>query len=266
MEAFEEVLDSVTNSRRNRAQGQMSLFEMFEAESLPAENITKKPEYPQSTLLSMEKEVLGIYLSGHPLESYVERLKGICNLKSTDLSAETEGEPDGQEHHLGEDIYDNMNVCVAGVIANVKKKTTKNNAMMAFVTLEDLYGSFELLLFPKVYEKVAGLLQPESIVMVTGRLSLREDDTPKILPVNVQPIDDFLAYNDAKGSLKQHNRYEIPRGQLSRVKAFVKFFEGSKTIEVYDCHHPETLLLRAFVQNNEKVLSALSELCKALGK
>ena len=266
MESYEEVLDSVNNSRRNRAQGQISLFEMFEEDSLPAENIPKKTEYPQSSLLSMEKEVLGIYLSGHPLEGYADRLRGICNLKSTDLSSETEGEPDGQGSHLGEDIVDNMNVTVAGVIASVKRKTTKNNAMMAFVTLEDLYGSFELLLFPKVYEKVAGLLQPESIVMVTGRLSLREDDTPKILPANVQPIDDFLAYSDAKGSQTKRVRYVIPRSALPRVKSFVKFFEGVMPVEVYDQQNPETLLLRAFVQKNDGVLNELAELCEGLCK
>ena len=143
----------------------------------------------------MEKETTGIYLSGHPLEKYREKLYEVCNIRSSDLMTETEG----GSGHISEDVHDNMNVTLAGVVTQIKKKTTKNNTMMAFVTVEDLYGSFELLVFPKVYTRVAYALQPESIVVVRGRLSLREDDTPKVLPDEIQPIDAFFELSRMEG-------------------------------------------------------------------
>lgn len=264
-ESYEMILERVAGSSRNRIQGQMSLFEMFEDESPLEENIPVKEEYAQSVLLSMEKEVLGIYLSGHPLETYSERLNQICNLKSTDLSAGLEDHPDGQsEQGFREDVYDNMDVTVAGVITSVKKKMTKNNSMMAFVTLEDLFGSFELLLFPKVYERVSGMLQPESIVVVTGRLSLREDDTPKILPDKVQPIEDYLAFNHTGTTTSRKNRYVVSKQNLPRLKAFVEFFAGRKLVEFYDCDHPETLLLRAYIAENKVIQAELMQICNSM--
>ena len=124
--------------------------------------------------------------------------------------------------------------------------------------------SFELLVFPKVYTRIAHALQPENIVVVRGRLSLREDDTPKILPDDIQPIDDFLAYNDTKGEGKQYPRFEIPREALKQAKAFVKFFQGPILVEFYDQNNRSTLLLRAGIQNSEKVLQTLKRFCETM--
>lgn len=262
MESYEEILDSVAHANRNRAQGQMSLFDMLgeEEEALPEGNVPEKPEYDKTALLSMEKEVLGIYLSGHPLEKYREKLLDVCNLRSSDLMTDTEG----GTGHMAEDVHDNMTVTIAGVVTQIKKKTTKNNTMMAFVTVEDLYGSFELLVFPKVYTRVAHALQPENIVVVRGRLSLREDDTPKVLPDEIQPIDAFFAYNDTKGAKGKYPRFEISRGALKQAKAFVKFFQGPVLVEFYDQKDPETLLLRAGIQNSNKVLETLQRFCETM--
>ncbi len=268
MESYEDILDSVAGARRNRADGQMSLFELFEEEpdDRAGENIPEKPEYAQNILLAMEKELLGIYLSGHPLEAYLARLDGVCNLKSTDLATDSEHDeqatmnPDG----IGSDIRDNMPVTVAGVITQIKKKMTKNHTMMAFVTVEDLYGSFELLIFPKIYERISASLQPEQIVVVKGRLSLREDDTPKILPDDVQPIEAFLAYNDTAGKNPTHPRFDIQAAHVGRVKAFVHFFSGGKMVEIYNQNQPEQLLLRAGIQDQPEILAELDALCRKL--
>ena len=101
-------------------------------------------------------------------------------------------------------------------------------------------------------------------MVVRGRLSLREDDTPKVLPDEVQPIDAFFAYNDTQGERKQYPRFEIPRGALKQAKAFVKFFQGPVLVEFYDQNNRSTLLLRAGIQNNVQVMDALKEFCTTL--
>ena len=132
---------------------------MFEDDSMQVENDYDKfpnvPEFNKADLLSMEKEMLGIYLSGHPLEGYSERFAKISTIKTIDLIADTEDGLDGLDKSFVSGVKDGMEIVLGGIISTVKKKVTKNNALMAFGTIEDLYGSAELLIFPKIYEKYA---------------------------------------------------------------------------------------------------------------
>ena len=200
---YELILDSVVAAQKHKAQGQISIFDMFEDDSMQVENDYDKfpnvPEFNKADLLSMEKEMLGIYLSGHPLEGYSERFAKISTIKTIDLIADTEDGLDGMDKSFVSGVKDGMEIVLGGIISTVKKKVTKNNALMAFGTIEDLYGSAELLIFPKIYEKYAGLLTEENIIIIKGRLSIREDDSPKILPDAIYLPEEYSSDNNAKG-------------------------------------------------------------------
>lgn len=263
-EVYETMLDSIASDRKKNIQGQMSLFDLFGAEEeIPsssrqvgqADTYPSIPEWEPAKRLAMEKEVMGLYLSGHPLERYEKQLAAVRNLKSSDLALpEDTGEGmEGVERLYAEHVRDNMRVITGGVISGIKKKTTKNNAMMAFATLEDMYGSLELLLFPKVYEECGGLLREDTAVVVKGRLSLREDDTPKILPESILPMDSIL--QDGAKILE----YRCRSDQKKAVDAFVKFFSGKTEICIYE-ENSDVVLIRGFVDGRREVLAELETL------
>ena len=230
---YELILDSVVAAQKHKAQGQISIFDMFEDDSMQVENDYDKfpnvPEFNKADLLSMEKEMLGIYLSGHPLEGYSERFAKISTIKTIDLIADTEDGLDGMDKSFVSGVKDGMEIVLGGIISTVKKKVTKNNALMAFGTIEDLYGSAELLIFPKIYEKYAGLLTEENIIIIKGRLSIREDDSPKILPDTIYLPEEYSEDNTAKTI----NILVNPKN-AKRAISFVKYFSGKTPVKIID--------------------------------
>ena len=120
----------------------------------------------------MEKEMLGIYISGHPLEKYRSKIEEISNL-NTILIEEAENEL--EEKGECTTLKDNSDVVIAGIITNIKKKFTKNNKIMAFLTIEDLYGTCDVIVFENCYKESADLFYEDSTIIVSGRLSIRED-------------------------------------------------------------------------------------------
>ena len=207
--------------------------------------------------------MLGIYLSGHPLEGYAELLGKISNLKSTDLIADSEEELEGMDKSFSYGINDGMTVQIGGILTSVKKKVTKNNAMMAFGTLEDLYGTCELLIFPKIYEKFTGLLYPENLVFVKGRLSLREDDTPKILPDQIFGLPDYLQNMNAPASAETEPPKEtilnVTRENAKRILAFVKFFSGRTPVKLID-QETGNCVYSGYMNASEEVMKELETL------
>jgi DNA polymerase-3 subunit alpha len=179
LQVYDPALEAAANRRRQNVSGQMSLFDL--AGAMPQNGMEKKlpnlPEFPLRHLLSMEKEMTGVYISGHPLDEYADLLNKMeCN---TAFVAELSDRPDkGQS-------LDGMTVRMGGILVEAKGKATKKGAFMGFVTLEDLTGQIEGLVFPKVYEKYGALLHTDELVILTGKLSIREDEETKILVDNV---------------------------------------------------------------------------------
>jgi len=134
-------------------------------------------EFNKSRLLSMEKETLGFYITDHPLTQYKEDIEKIATADSRNLSS-YEGE-----------YLDNTNITVCGVIHSYRKKTTRNNNIMVFLTLEDLYGMFEVIIFPNVYEKYSDLLIEDNIVIIKGKASFKEEEEGKLICEEVIPFD-----------------------------------------------------------------------------
>ncbi len=236
MAVYEKLLDGVQQSRRSKVEGQLSLFEMpGEAHAIKAEDsFPELSEYSPRMLLAMEKEMLGLYVSGHPLKEFEKEILEQATINSSDL---TEGGNEGMDATEagitdgGMGLADGMLVTVGGIIADKKTKTTKSNNLMAFVTLEDMYGSMEVIVFPTVLSKYSGLLVNENAVFIDGRISIKEEEQPKIICESVRPIGKKTALNRGQGA-KLYIKTEDPPDSV-RMKAtlsLLKYFGGSTAV------------------------------------
>ena len=185
--SFETILDTVGYSKSKGNENQVSMFDLYTDDDVLQKikyEYIELPEYDYKEFLSIEKEMLGIYISGHPLENY----KKIISEK-TDFNSLIVQKFYNQENADSEDIIeDNKMVKIAGIITAVKKKYTKNNKIMAFITIEDLYGSLEMVVFDSVYSRFSNLLYDENIILVNARVSVRSDQDLSIVVNSVSEL------------------------------------------------------------------------------
>ncbi len=181
-EVFERALDSQAALRKTNVQGQMSLFDFGQpaAQMSTPEDYPQLNEYPLRELLAQEKAMTGVYISGHPLDEYAHILEKLPVSTAT-LQEFAEREDNG----LSED---GRQVSMGGIIVETHSKATKKGAMMGFLTLEDLTGQVEGLIFPRVYERYSRDLAVDQAVLITGKLSVREDEEPKLVVDIIEPL------------------------------------------------------------------------------
>ena len=229
---YEKMMDSLADSRKKNVEGQMGLFSMLE-EDAPAAAIPipKLPELKKTDMMAMEKETTGIYLSGHPMDDYRKYLKN------------THVIPIGRL--MGEEcpIKDDEIVSVAGIVQAVKMKTTRNNSMMAYVTVEDDTASIEMLAFSNVLNQYGGYLRENAPVVITGRLSLRDDKDPQIVINRARPMSDFENGEDI--SEQPFQELQMRTGKLylklpsedsleyTKVRAILSMFPGESSVVIY---------------------------------
>ena len=183
LHVYEKAMDGVSRRQKSMVSGQISLFGMAEsALDAPPPPMPNMPPFDRSQLLAMEKETTGVYISGHPLDAYADQLAKLP-VNSQFLESLAEESPD---HGMS---WDQRPVRMGGIIAEKKMKATRSGNMMAFVQLEDMYGVTEVLVFPKVYERVSALLVEDAAVVMAGKLSVREEEAPKLLLDRVAPLD-----------------------------------------------------------------------------
>ena len=184
MMIYGSLLDALNQEKKTTMAGQMTLFDIAPEED-KAEYEIKLPnveEYDKEVLLGFEKEVLGIYISGHPLEEYMERLKKNTNAVTTDFVLDEE---------TGTlKVSDGAKVCIGGMITDKVIKYTKGNKAMAFITLEDLVGTVEIIIFPKDYERYAKYLENDAKVFVEGRVTAEEDRNGKLICEKIISFDE----------------------------------------------------------------------------
>ncbi len=186
MEVYEDVISSEGVAKRGNLEGQFSLFD----DEAPKEiDFPKKEEFTKRELLKMEKQTIGMYLSGHPMEEYMEKIRSITKYNIGTVLSAVEKDEDGNVNIINDNIYDGMFIRLGGIISARKNKTTRNNAQMAFITVEDIYGSMEVLVFPKILTQFSYILQEENIVVIEGKISIREDEEPKLLCETVKPLE-----------------------------------------------------------------------------
>jgi len=186
---YEKLIESIQGQKKNNVEGQISLFDTIDdSENIIGNIYPDINEYPKKNMLSMEKEMLGLYISGHPLEEYKSELQASVTITTAELTPENEEEAQDIERNSE---LDGKRATMGGIIVSVKQKTTKTNNMMAFVELEDLYGTLEIIVFPKIYDRFKSLLVQDTIVLVEGRISQKEEEAAKIICDAVRPLKKY---------------------------------------------------------------------------
>ena len=231
---YDSMMNTIASSRKRNLEGQIGLFSLLED---PEEDLSmpipSMPELHKADMLLMEKETTGIYLSGHPMDDYRQYLHNTRVVNIDEL--------------MGEDsrFKDDQIVSVAGVVQSLKMKTTRNNSMMAYVTLEDDTASIEMLAFSKVIEQYGSYLYENSPVVITGRLSIRDEKEPQIVINRARPIQDFAnnVIMQREDELIRENRThqgtlylrlpseEDPR--YPKVKAILNMFPGESQVVLF---------------------------------
>ena len=214
MAVYEQVLDSISHEKHSKMAGQLSLFDIAPKDELSTLEV-KRPvlgEFDVETKLAFEKEMLGVYLSGHPLESYQDMLKSVCNATSLDFAYDEEegmvNVAPGKDYILG------------GIASVVNIKLTRNNQRMAFITLEDLVGSVEVIVFPRDFEKYRELIEEGRKYIISGKASLEENDAAKLIAGKIIPFEEL----PREVWLQFENKAELERVE----DELNKIFEGNK--------------------------------------
>lgn len=187
---YEKALEGTARAARDNVAGQMSLFDT--AEDNTEMEFPDIPELDKKMLLKMEKQSTGMYFSGHPMEEYTDKIKKLTKYNIGDVLSSVHRDEDGNYHAVEGAVSDGDMIVICAAIASRKNKTTRANAQMAFLNLEDVYGTVECIVFPKVLTEYSPLLQEDNLVAISCRLSVREDEEPKLLMQTAQPIDEAL--------------------------------------------------------------------------
>ena len=222
MSVYVQIMDSLHQDKKNNMAGQMSLFDLVSEEHKEAFDI-KMPdvgEYNKETLLAFEKEVLGVYVSGHPLQEYEALWQRHISAKTSDFYLDEEN---------GRTIVeDGTSVVVGGMIADKKIKYTKNDKVMAFLTLEDLVGTIEVVVFPRDYEKNSVKLIEDAKVFIKGRVSAEEDKDAKLICEQITFFEDIPRKLWIKFPTK--DAYEAKQKEL---EALLWEHEGKDSVIIY---------------------------------
>lgn len=216
-----ELLDKKNKEKKGIA-GQISLFDLGD-ENLNTKlkiDLPNVEEYPRQELLTLEKEALGVYVSGHPLEEYLEVIRKKADVRSSDFML--------REDKSESVLEDNARVVIGGMISAVNVKSTRNLQTMAFLTLEDMFGSIEVVVFPKVYEKYRKNLGIDKKVLIYGKVNLVEEEDAKLLADTIEVLE--LKSDELWLQFKNRKEYDEMIGELLTVFAT---FEGRDEIIIY---------------------------------
>ena len=188
MQVFEAAIDAEQSAKSGNVAGQFTLFD----EDVTTEIILPDvEEFDKRTLLKFEKQTIGMYLSGNPLEEYEDKIRQITKYNLADVMNAAEKDENGIYIKTENGLKDGDSFKICAVINSRRNKITKSNSQMAFLKLEDSYATVECLVFPKILGKLSYLLQEENIIVADVRLSLREDEEPKLIIENAILLDDI---------------------------------------------------------------------------
>lgn len=186
----EKLMDSMASERKRNIDGQISLFGLTEDEDFKAPEVMYPniKEFAKNNLLAMEKEMTGLYLSGHPLDEYAKSLKVMTSTTIQKIYDCKEAHNEGIDHEEYS-IHDEDKVVVGGIITEVTQKVTRNNQIMAFIKIEDLSATIEVIVFPKTLDRVRNLIAADAFVIIKGRVSMKEDEAVKIICETMEPLE-----------------------------------------------------------------------------
>lgn len=254
--SYEDIVDSINTSSKHTLKGQITMFDMAmgSEEEQELDKIKYKytflNEYSEKELLSMEKEMLGLYITGHPLESLRNEIENQTNINTLKMDEAKE-----EELETGKIIYrDGQNVKFAGIISSIKKKYTKSNKLMAFITIEDLYGSCEIIVFENCYMNCADVLIEDNIVLVEGRLSIREDEDTKIVASKITKF----------GAKSSHclciDITSLSEQQKEKLRGAIKFFAGDRNNIAVKIINGEKSVMSGGIFVNEEIINEFKQI------
>jgi len=252
---FEKTMEGIHSDRKRNVDGQFSLFDEMYID-LPEDNLPNLKEFSQKILLNMEKETLGIYISGHPLKPYEDELKHICTISTSELYQAK----DEIDESISENL-DGKNIVIGGIINSKKNKITKNNNIMAFITLEDLYGTVECIVFPATYDKYSNLIEENGLVVIEGKVSTNEEEEPKIICEKIYPLN---KYKKEKVYLK------ISKGKsmdiFESIKKILSKYKGDTPVYVYMEENNKMVMAHRDLWVNIEDKTLFEQLAKVLGE
>ena len=230
MQIYEKAMEGASDRQKNNIAGQFSLFDDLE-ETVEIE-LPKIAEFEKRELLRLEKQSIGMYFSGHPMEEYEAKVRSLTRQNIAMINESVIKDEDGEYISTGTGLNDGDNIVLGCIIESRKNKTTRAKSQMAFLTLEDSYGSVEALVFPKILATYSHQLQEGAVVLVKGTLSIREDEEPKILLNAVESLDSALDSVPEKKVLYIRLETNAP-DTFTRVRESLAPFKGDIEVRLY---------------------------------
>ena len=260
MSVYVQILDSIQNGKKGVMSGQMSLFDIVSEEE-KAELEIKMPdvgEYDKELLLSFEKEVLGFYVSGHPMEEYEALWSKYITAKTTDFYL------DEETHRTV--VEDGSRATIGGMIMDKKIKYTKNDQIMAFLTVEDMVGSVEVIVFPKDYEKNSYKLTDENKVFIQGRVSVEEERDGKLISEKITAFDEiprkvWLKFPNMDSYISQEKQLFDSIAQSDGNDTIVIYLEDSKQIKTLPPNRNIKAVMKCWNVSEECLARIMCVLC-----
>ncbi len=231
MVVYEQIIDGVLYQKKRNVEGQVSLFDsimdVHESSGFYEAQLPSIDEFSKKDILSMEKEMMGLYLSGHPLSEYEYLLDANTTTNCNEIF---EAHADINEEEQQFDIKDGSQVIVGGIIIKKQRKITRNDNTMAFLTLEDLYGTIEIIVFPKIFNKYMQYINEDSIVLIYGTLNMAEEETPKIICNKIVPITEVKNNTRLYLQVESKDNFKSIKNELLRI---LETYGGNNEVLVY---------------------------------
>ena len=258
---YEKLMDGVYSNQKRNIDGQISLFALDDSNiNLPEIQYPNIKEFNKRSLLFMEKEMTGLYISGHPLDDYKESLKVQTTTTIENINKSYELFIENLNNSIEDQempIKDNDNVILGGILTEVKQKVTRNNTIMAFVQLEDLSGTIEVIVFPKVLDRYRDVIEEDALVRIKGRISIKEDEMPKLLCESIEGLEKvssnriYIRITD-KSYIRECNNI---------IKNAVKNYKGNTPIYLFDSRERQNYRLSrdAWCNEDEEFIHILKE-------
>ena len=248
MSVYEKVLDDAVNQQKMIMPGQMDMFSMMSEESVAADDFPDLPEFEERDILSMERECVGMYISGHPLDRYREKIERVISARIQDIKEDEE-----HRFNIGSKVR------LAGIVTRVRNQVTKKGEMMRYIELEDLTGSMEVLVFPSLLRQFEPLLQIDQIVVLDGNLDIAEEAPPKLRLESAKLLQDEPAAVTKRLYLRLGNHDATKEAAL---KSLLRQCKGKIPVVLHFAAEKETLAApeSLWFRETEENLKALKEI------
>ena len=236
LDSFEKIVDNVNETKKKNYINQLSFFDLDVNIATPKINIQKSNRTPsKKDLLNMEKEVIGIYVSGHPLEDYTKYISNNSTVTTSVLNEQSENLNENNKKNEFVD-YDEKTVTICGIITSTKIITTKSASQMMIASLEDMFGGIELVIFPKVYQKLFHIFKLDNVIKVTGKVSLKEKKKAKILvsfadEITENKLNQNYEKKDDKMEDKKTNNQNSKNKLNKEQRLYIRIPEGKDDME-----------------------------------